>query len=119
MANHGVSMNGNGHSIGKPILCVIADDPTTRRRLGVLLQSIGFDIHVFESGGGFLLSGLVHRCAAVLIEGRLLDVSTAELQQAMASAKVPTPIVMFPDTLPHEDDDLLRAVKSALANKPR
>jgi len=119
MANCGTS-NGNGEAhLNKPTLCVVDDDRSVRQSLSALLRSIGFDVHTFESGAEFMLSGLAHCCDGLIADIRMKGMSGFELQQALASARIPLPVVFISG---HADEPMreraLSAGAVALLSKP-
>lgn len=96
--------NGNGHGTPpKPTLCVVDDDGAVRVALSALLRSIGFDVHTFESGAEFMLSGQARQCDGLIADIRMKGMTGFELQQALGAAGITLPIVFISG---HADDEM-------------
>jgi FixJ family two-component response regulator len=116
-----------------PVVRVVDDDPSFRRATTRLLQFAGYVVRDFGSGAEFLDGDRTREPGCVILDLQMPDRDGLELQEALAQAGVPLPIVFLtghgdiPQTVramkagavdfltkPVEPDDLLAAVRQAL-----
>jgi len=76
-----------------PLICIVHDDDSVRRRLDSLLRSIGSRTSVFESSDAFLRSYHAHKISCLIIDAYMTGVSGLQLQRRLADAHIPIPIV--------------------------
>jgi FixJ family two-component response regulator len=114
------------------IVFVVDDDPSVRRAIKVLLESVGLAVELFGSAKEFLL-GRPDRPSCLVLDIRLPGVSGLDFQRQLAEAKINIPIIFISAhgdvpmtvramkagaieflTKPFRDQDLLDAVQVAL-----
>ena len=80
----------------------VDDDPSVCRALRRLVESAGFSVETFPSGGRALSGGLLKRAACVIIDVHLGDMTGFQLQRLMMAdgAKVPTIFITAHDDAP-------------------
>jgi len=112
---------------------VVDDDPSMRRALGNLIQSVGFRVELFSSGQEFLVHKRAMAPACLVLDVRLKGLSGLELQRELTAADDPIPIIFItghgdiPMTVramkagaieflpkPFRDQDLLDAIHQAI-----
>ena len=115
------------------IVFVVDDDPSVRRAIKVLLESIGLAVELFGSAKEFLLGRPADRPGCLVLDIRLPGVSGLDFQRQLAEAKINIPIIFISAhgdvpmtvramkagaieflTKPFRDQDLLDAVQVAL-----
>jgi FixJ family two-component response regulator len=116
-----------------PLIAVVDDDEAIREAVQSLIRSVGLRVAVFSSAEDFLHSGQLQATACLIVDVRMPRMSGLELQQQLATAHDPRPIIFitahgdeeartralkagavaFLDK-PFSDDILLKAVQSAL-----
>ena len=116
-----------------PLIAVVDDDAAIREAIQSLLRSVGLRAAVFASAEDFLQSGQLQATACLILDVRMPRMSGIELQQQLATAKCPMPLIFitahgdqetraralragavaFLDK-PFSDEVLLRAVQAAL-----
>jgi len=116
-----------------PIVFVIDDDSSIRTALSNLLRSVGLQAEVYASPQDFLHSAAPEGPACIVLDVRFPGRSGLDLQQELAAANRPLPIIFMPGhgdipmtvramkagaveflTKPFRDQDLLDAVAVAL-----
>lgn len=116
-----------------PIVFVVDDDPSVRRAIKVLLESVGLAVELFGSAKEFLLGRPADRPSCLVLDIRLPGVSGLDFQRQLAEAKINIPIIFISAhgdvpmtvramkagaieflTKPFRDQDLLDAVQVAL-----
>lgn len=116
------------------IVFIVDDDPSVRKALGRLLRSFGFQVEVFSAAQKFLEHKLPDAPGCLVLDVRLPGLDGLELQRSLSEANVTLPIVFItghgdiPMTVramkagavdflpkPFEDQDLLNAVRQAIA----
>jgi RNA polymerase sigma factor (sigma-70 family) len=121
-----------------PLVLVVDDDLSVRVALDRLLKSHGFGVEVFASGEELLGRPLPDVPACVLLDVRMPGLSGLELQRILAERKPDLPLVFLtghgdiPITVramkagavdflakPCNDQDLLAAIREALARQAR
>jgi FixJ family two-component response regulator len=116
-----------------PIVLIIDDDPSMRRALTNLFQSVSLVVEVFSSASEMLLSKLPDIASCLVLDIRLPGLSGLDIQTELATANVHTPIVFMTGhgdipmtvramksgavdflTKPFRDQDMLDAVLKAI-----
>ena len=117
----------------RPVVFVIDDDPSVRRAIKRLVESVGLQVELFESAAEFLQAKRPDDPSCLILDIRLRGVSGLDFQQELAEANVHTPIIFvtahgdIPMTVqamkagavefltkPFRDQDLLDAIQIAL-----
>ena len=115
------------------IVFVVDDDPSVRRAIKVLLESVGLAVELFGSAKEFLLGRPADSPSCLVLDIRLPGVSGLDFQRQLAEAKINIPIIFISAhgdvpmtvramkagaieflTKPFRDQDLLDAVQVAL-----
>ena len=115
------------------VVFVVDDDPSVRRAIKLLLESIGLEVELFGSAQEFLPSGPTKGPSCLILDVRLPGVSGLDFQRQLAEANINIPIIFISAhgdvpmtvramkagaveflTKPFRDQDLLDAVQSAL-----
>jgi RNA polymerase sigma factor (sigma-70 family) len=113
---------------------VVDDDSAVREALGSLLRSANFNVKMFPSAQAFLESSRPDTPSCLVLDVRLPGLSGLELQKRMTDAAIEIPIVFITGhgdipmsvramkagaveflTKPFRDEDLLDAIKEAIA----
>jgi two-component system response regulator FixJ len=94
----------------RPIVYIVDDDPSLRRALRRLLNSIGLDARAFPSARAFLDGYHAQRPACLLLDLRLPQMSGLELQAELAARNIKLPIIML--TAYGEVSSAVRAMKA-------
>jgi len=120
-------------SVREPIVFIIDDDPSVRRALTNLFQSVGLEVEAFGSAPEMLQSKLPDVASCLVLDIRLPGLSGLDLQTELASANIHIPIIFITGhgdipmtvramksgavdflTKPFRDQDLLDAVVKAI-----
>ena len=115
-----------------PIVFVVDDDPSVRRAIKRLLESVGLEVQSFGSAPEFLHS-IPDAPSCLVLDIRLPGISGLDFQRVMAEANIHIPIIFITGhgdvpmtvramkagaveflTKPFRDQDLLDAVQFAL-----
>ena len=115
------------------VVFVVDDDPSVRRAIKLLLESIGLEVELFGSAQEFLPSGSTKGPSCLILDVRLPGVSGLDFQRQLAEVKINIPIIFISAhgdvpmtvramkagaieflTKPFRDQDLLDAVQVAL-----
>ncbi len=89
-------MPSEGRSDVKPVVFVVDDDPSMRKALGNLIQSVGLQAEVFASAPEFLAVKLPEAAPCCLIlDVRLPGLSGLDFQAKLASAQNAIPIIFI------------------------
>jgi RNA polymerase sigma factor (sigma-70 family) len=115
------------------VVFVVDDDPSVRRAIKLLLESIGLEVELFGSAQEFLPSGPTKGPSCLVLDIRLPGVSGLDFQRQLIEAKINIPVIFISAhgdvpmtvramkagaieflTKPFRDQDLLDAVQSAL-----
>ena len=115
------------------VVFVVDDDPSVRRAIKVLLESVGLAVELFGSAKEFLLGRPADSPSCLVLDIRLPGVSGLDFQRQLAEAKINIPIIFISAhgdvpmtvramkagaieflTKPFRDQDLLDAVQVAL-----
>jgi len=117
-----------------PIVYVVEDDEAVREALSSLIRSVGLRVEVFPSAREFLRTKTPDAPACLVLDVRLPGLSGMDLQRELAEANNPIPIIFITGhgdipmsvramkagaaeflTKPFRDDDLLEAIRQAIA----
>ena len=115
------------------VVFVVDDDPSIRRAIKLLLESIGLEVELFGSAQEFLPRGPTKGPGCLILDVRLPGVSGLDFQRQLNEAKINIPIIFISAhgdvpmtvramkagaieflTKPFRDQDLLDAVQVAL-----
>jgi RNA polymerase sigma factor (sigma-70 family) len=115
------------------VVFVVDDDPSVRRAIKLLLESIGLEVELFGSAQEFLPSTPTKGPSCLVLDIRLPGVSGLDFQRQLIETKINIPIIFISAhgdvpmtvramkagaieflTKPFRDQDLLDAVQSAL-----
>jgi len=115
------------------IVFVIDDEPSVRRAIKRLVESVGLQVELFESGQEFLSSGRRDVTSCLVLDIRLPGFSGLDFQRQLAQANIPIPIIFITAhgdipmtvramkagaveflTKPFRDQDLLDAIQVGL-----
>jgi FixJ family two-component response regulator len=120
-----------------PLICIVDDDDSVRRRLDSLLRSAGSQTSVFDSSESFLRSYHTRKISCLILDAHTTGVSGLQLQRMLADAHIPIPIVFVTAAAeviraqayahgavavlrkPFTDKELLSAVTTALSSSAR
>lgn len=80
-------------SDGRPLVCVVDDDPSVRRSLQRQLRLEGYDVETFASSKAFLEFSVPSRPACLLLDVRLAGISGIELYERLQQNGAPPPAV--------------------------
>jgi FixJ family two-component response regulator len=83
-----------------PLISIIDDDASIRAAVGNLLQSLGYDVHTFESAEAFLRSDHINATACVVADVNMPGMSGVELLVHLRSRDQRVPFIFitaFPD----------------------
>ena len=117
-----------------PTVFVVDDDISVRRSLELLVSSAGWEIEAFESAHEFLALPRVLAPSCLVLDLKLPDMNGLDLQKQLADDRSDMPIIVItgyadvPMTVramkagavellikPYGDDELLSAIRSAIA----
>jgi FixJ family two-component response regulator len=79
----------------KPAVFIVDDDPSVRKSLERLLQSVGLSAKSFGSAAQFLQSGHGQETGCLVLDVRMPEISGLELQEKLAKAGILLPIVFI------------------------
>jgi len=115
------------------IVFVVDDDPSVRRAIKRLVESVGLPVELFESGQEFLSSRRRDVTSCLVLDIRLPGFSGLDFQRQLAQANIPIPIIFITAhgdipmtvramkagaveflTKPFRDQDLLDAIQVGL-----
>src|SRR6266478_7064269 len=114
------------------IVYVVDDDPSIRRAIKRLVESVGLEVELFESPQEFLNSRHRDVSSCLVLDIRLPGFSGLDFQRQLAQANIPIPIIFITAhgdismtvramkagaveflTKPFRDQDLLDAIEQA------
>jgi FixJ family two-component response regulator len=120
-----------------PLIAIVDDDAAIREAVESLLRSVGLRAAVFASAEDFWHAGPLQATACLIVDVRMPRMSGLELQQRLAMADCPMPIIFITAhsdeatraralragavaflAKPFSDEVLLRAVHAALQSSP-
>src|SRR5215510_16012822 len=96
-----------------PVVHVVDDDRTRRSTVARWLRMAGFDVFAYGSAGDFLRARPGRAPGCVLLDVRPPGPRGPELEAELAQRDEPLPVI--PLDRPLERDELLEAVRDALA----
>ena len=118
-----------------PIIYLVDDDASLLRALSRLLQAAGYQVKAFDSAEQFLSRGRSEAPGCAVLDLQMPDSSGLELQEALAQAEEPLPVVFLTShgdvpssvramkggavdflTKPVRGNELVEAVQRALAH---
>ena len=116
-----------------PVVFVVDDDPSIRRAIKILLESVGLELELFGSAQEFVAGRPADRPSCLVLDIRLPGVSGLDFQRQLNEAKINIPIIFISAhgdvpmtvramkagaveflTKPFRDQDLLDAFQVAL-----
>ena len=116
-----------------PIVFVVDDDPSVRRAIKRLIESVGLQVEPFGSAEEFLLGKRPNAPSCLVLDIRLPGISGLDFQHKLAEANIHIPIIFVTAhgdipmsvraikagaveflTKPVRDQDLLDAIKQAV-----
>ncbi|MBR1173473.1 response regulator transcription factor [Bradyrhizobium sp. KB893862 SZCCT0404] len=122
-----------GPSAGDPIVLIVDDDPSMRRALTNLFQSVGLRVEAFSSAAEIMEAKPPAVPSCLVLDIRLPGSSGLDLQADLAKANIHTPIIFITGhgdipmtvramksgavdflTKPVRDQDMLDAVQAAI-----
>lgn len=77
----------------KPVVFIVDDDPSVRKSLERLLQSVGLAAKSFDSAAQFLQSGHGQETGCLVLDVRMPEISGLELQEKLTRAGILLPVV--------------------------
>jgi FixJ family two-component response regulator len=120
--------------VTKNLISVVDDDESIRRTTTFLIESFGFRAAAFESAESFLKSVQLHDTSCLLVDVQMPGMNGLELQSELTAAGRGIPIIFITAyenrdarrqaieagavaflAKPFNDEELLRAVRLALA----
>jgi FixJ family two-component response regulator len=78
-----------------PIVFVVDDDPSVRRAIKRLVESVGLQVELFGSAQEFLQAKRLDAPACLVLDIRLPGISGLEFQRELAEANIKIPIVFI------------------------
>ena len=109
-------------------VCLVDDDPAVIKSVGRLLSSDGFGVHTFSEPGNFLAYVAEHPVPLVILDVWMGEMSGLEVQSKLSRVSPHTRVIVITVqktaaqfgamgffTKPFDDEEFLRAVRSALA----
>ena len=121
----------------EPLVAVVDDDDAVRDSVDILLSTSGFRVEAFASPVAFLESGAAARCACLLTDVRMPEMTGIEVQEHLAKAGHALPVIVMTGhgdvplavkamkagavdfiEKPFEEETLLASIRAALA-RPR
>jgi FixJ family two-component response regulator len=116
-----------------PVVFVVDDDPSVRRAIQRLVESVGLQVELFGSAQEFLRSKRPNAPSCLVLDVRLPGISGLDFQRELADANIHIPIIFITAhgdipmtvramkagaveflTKPFRDQDLLDAIHLAL-----
>jgi FixJ family two-component response regulator len=116
-----------------PVVFVVDDDPSVRRAIKRLVESVGLQVHLFGSAQEFLRAERPNAPSCLVLDIRLPGLSGLDFQRELADAGIHIPIIFITAhadipmtvramkagaveflTKPFRDQDLLDAIHLAL-----
>jgi FixJ family two-component response regulator len=116
-----------------PVVFVVDDDPSVRRAIKRLVESVGLQVELFGSAQEFLRSKRPNAPSCLVLDVRLPGISGLDFQRELAEANIHIPIIFITAhadipmtvramkagaveflTKPFRDQDLLDAIHLAL-----
>ncbi|MBB6252447.1 response regulator transcription factor [Nitrospirillum iridis] len=120
-----------------PIIAVLDDDAAVRDSLRFLLLASGYQVEAFSSPLDFLSSDAPSRCACLVVDVRMPELTGLEVQERLVSAGVGLPVIVMTGhgdvplavaamkagavdfiEKPFEEETLLSSIQAALSRPP-
>lgn len=79
----------------KPVVYIVDDDPSIRKSLERLLQSVGLTAKAFDSAAQFLQSGHGRETGCLVLDVRMPEISGLELQEKLTRAGILLPVIFI------------------------
>lgn len=79
----------------KPVICIVDDNPSVRRSLERLIQSLGLTARSFASATQFLQSGHREETDCLILDVRMPEISGLDLQEKLSGMGIFLPIVFI------------------------
>jgi FixJ family two-component response regulator len=79
----------------EPLVFIVEDDPSMRRALGNLFQSVGLEVEVFGSASEMLQTKLPDVASCLVLDVRLPGLSGLDFQTELAKANIHIPIIFM------------------------
>jgi FixJ family two-component response regulator len=79
----------------QPLVFIVEDDPSMRRALGNLFQSVGLEVEVFGSASEMLQTKLPDVASCLVLDVRLPGLSGLDFQTELAKANIHIPIIFM------------------------
>ncbi|HET7452811.1 MAG TPA: response regulator [Thermoanaerobaculia bacterium] len=70
---------------GKPVVCIVDDDPSVRKSLSRLLHAEEFEVRAYARASEFLAAGLPESDSCLLLDLFLPDIDGLKLQEILAT----------------------------------
>jgi FixJ family two-component response regulator len=80
---------------GEPTVFVVDDDPSVRRSIERLIQSIGLEVQTFQSAREFLQRARPEGPACLVLDVRLPGLSGLDLQRELTNRGIQLPIIFI------------------------
>src|SRR5947207_13544765 len=78
-----------------PVVLVVDDDPSVRRAIKRLVESIGLQVELFGSAQEFLRSERPNAPSCLVLDIRLPGISGLDLQRELAATNIHIPIIFI------------------------
>jgi FixJ family two-component response regulator len=78
-----------------PIVFVVDDDPSVRRAIERLVESVGLQVELFGSAQEFLRSERPNAPSCLVLDIRLPGISGLDFQRELADANIHIPIIFI------------------------
>jgi FixJ family two-component response regulator len=79
----------------EPIVFVVDDDPSVRRSIERVVQSIGFQVQTYRSAADFLQRARFEGSACLILDVRLPGLSGLDLQRELTKSGIQLPIIFM------------------------
>lgn len=79
----------------RPVICIVDDNPSVRRSLERLIQSLGLTARSFASATQFLQSGHREETDCLILDVRMPEISGLDLQEKLSGMGIFLPIVFI------------------------
>jgi FixJ family two-component response regulator len=79
----------------KPVICIVDDNPSVRRSLERLIQSLGLTARSFASATQFLQSGHQEETDCLILDVRMPEISGLDLQEKLSGMGIFLPIIFI------------------------
>ena len=93
-----------------PVISIVDDDPSVRRALRRLLETVGYRVEVFASADDFLASAPIGRIACLVLDIRLDGMTGLALQERLAAEHSAIPVIFI---TAHDDAPTRQRVQQA------